>query len=273
MVFLRNPGPPHTDARWRPLPHIVVGGLKVALASRAELADAAVADCLAARSAGHTLPPRVIADSNGHALSLRMTDVRYRQALEDADVVHADGASVVVASRLRWRAPEPVAERSSTTDMIHDLALAAERHGLSFYLLGGAEEVNAGCAMRLSQLYPRLAIAGRRNGYFGPEEEAAVIAGINTAAPDILWVGLGKPAEQLFAARNKGRLKAGWVITCGGCFNYVTGRYKRAPRWMQAAGLEWLHRMATEPRKLFWRYLVTTPHALWLLAVAPGREK
>ena len=67
--------------------------------------------------------------------------------------------------------------------------------------------------------------------------------------PDVIWVGLSVPLEYEFAVRNRGRLKAGWLVTCGGCFNFITGAYKRAPRWMQAIGLEWLHRLCREPKR------------------------
>ena len=85
------------------------------------------------------------------------------------------------------------------------------------------------------------------------------------ARPDVIWVGLSVPREYEFAVRNKFRLKAGWLVTCGGCYNFVTGAYKRAPEWMQAAGLEWLFRLVKEPKRLFWRYAVTNPLAIFLL--------
>ena len=81
----------------------------------------------------------------------------------------------------------------------------------------------------------------------------------------MIWVGLSAPLEYEFALRNRGRLKAGWLVTCGGCFNFVTGAYARAPKWMQTAGLEWLHRIWREPRRLFWRYATTNPVAIFLL--------
>jgi N-acetylglucosaminyldiphosphoundecaprenol N-acetyl-beta-D-mannosaminyltransferase len=80
---------------------------------------------------------------------------------------------------------------------------------------------------------------------------------------DILWVGLGKPKEQTFVIRNKLLIKVPVIITCGGCYNFVTGDYKRAPLLFQKLGLEWLHRAVTEPRKLLWRYLTTNPHAIY----------
>lgn len=183
----------------------------------------------------------------------------YRHAMDRADLIHADGGFIVLMSR--WLSGSRIKERSATTDLIHDFAEAAEREGLSFYLLGGTEEVNRQCAEALGRLYPGLRIAGRRNGYFDDDE--AVLADIDLADPDILWVGLGKPKEQLFAARHRARLNARWIVTCGGCFNYITGHYRRAPRWMQKLNLEWLYRAFTD-RALFRRYATTSPHAIWL---------
>lgn len=246
---------------WTAIDHVIVGGMRVALASAADLTDALIADCLARRE-GRATRTRVVVDANGHGLSLRATDPAYRAAVDAADVVHADGAFIVLAARLLARAAPP--ERTATTDMIHDAARAAVAHGLSFYLLGGEERVNASCAALLEERYPGLRIAGRRNGFFPPEETTAVVEAINASGADILWVGLGKPNEQLFAAAHASALQCGWAITCGGCFNYITGDYSRAPLWMQKAGLEWLHRLATRPRALFWRYALTSPHAIWL---------
>jgi N-acetylglucosaminyldiphosphoundecaprenol N-acetyl-beta-D-mannosaminyltransferase len=241
--------------------HVFVAGMRVATTSRAELAQMIVRDCLERRAAKAHAPPRLVFDANGHGISLSARDAEYRRALDAADIVHADGGWIVLASRFLSGAAIP--DRSATTDMIHDLAAAGIEHGISHYLLGSTEAVNAACAERLKQLYPGILIAGRRHGYFGPDEEAAVIDGIDAAKPDLLWIGLGKPREQLFAARNKDRLDAAWAITCGGCFNYIARDYRRAPRWMQDNHLEWLFRAATTPR-LLWRYATTSPHALWL---------
>lgn len=254
---------------WVELPHISIGGQPTAIASRAVLADAMVADCRA--RVHHSSPPRLIFDVNGQGLSLRQSSPAYRALMGRADVVHADGGFLVTASR--WLHRTPIAERSATTDLIHDFAARAEREGLTFFLLGGTETANAAAAAALAKLYPRLKIAGRRNGYFAEGDEPAIVASINAAAPDILWVGLGKPKEQAFAVRHAADLRAGWLITCGGCFNVLAGAYNRAPLWMQNTNLEWLHRLATRPRELLWRYLVTTPHVLWLVLMRwrPGK--
>lgn len=247
---------------WVPTQTTNLAGHDMATHSRLGLAEIMARDCKANRPAGFSSGPRLVFDVNGHGLSLASTDADYRAAVMAADILHADGGFLVTLSKLRG--DTPIAERSATTDLLHDFAARAEADGLTFYLLGATEAVNKACVQKLEALYPRLRIVGRRNGYFTEAEEAGVVDAINMVKPDVLWVGLGKPKEQYFSVRNAKRLNAGWLVTCGGCFNYVTGAYKRAPDWMQRTNLEWLHRMVTNPRQLFWRYLVTTPHALWL---------
>jgi exopolysaccharide biosynthesis WecB/TagA/CpsF family protein len=200
---------------------------------------------------------------NGHAIALASTDAQFRRHFEAANLIHADGQPVVLASKLLTSSPIP--ERSATTDFIHDAAAVAAMESLNFFLLGGSERVNTDCAAALERKYAGLRITGRRNGYFRPEEEAAICEAINSSKADVLWVGLGVPLEYEFCVRNRHRLNAGWIVTCGGCFNFVTGDYARAPRWMQTSGLEWLYRLLREPRRLFWRYVVTNPLALFAL--------
>ncbi|MEY4985087.1 MAG: hypothetical protein RIR62_3353 [Pseudomonadota bacterium] len=223
--------------------------------------DGLVAWCAADVAARHR-PPRVVMDVNGHALSLARTDPAYRAQVAQADIIHADGGFLVTLSR-RLAGPA-IPERSATTDMIHDFAAHFARTGGSFFLLGGEEATNAEAARRLADSYPGLRIAGRHHGYFTDAEEPQVAGLIDRSGADVVWVGLGKPREQAVALRLRDRVSACWIITCGGCFNYITGAYPRAPRWMQKANLEWLHRLATDPRRLFRRYALTNPHALWI---------
>ncbi|MCD9029529.1 WecB/TagA/CpsF family glycosyltransferase [Luteimonas sp. BDR2-5] len=232
------------------------GDFTVDCLSRADLVELALKDC------ERNSPAKLVFDVNGHALSLARTDQSYRSAVQQADIVHADGGFIVTLSH-RLGLPA-IPERSATTDMIHDFSEAFSGTAHSFYLLGGEERVNKQCTEILLQRYPGLQVAGRRNGFFSREEEEEAVDAINESGAAILWVGLGKPKEQEFCVRWKDRLKVRWIVTCGGCYNYITGDYGRAPAWMQRSNLEWVHRMATEPRKLFWRYAITTPHALWI---------
>ena len=240
---------------------VMVGGIKTACLSRNALTRIMLDDCLAARQTEAS--PKLIFASNGHAIALAAQDEEFRAVFSQADIVHADGQAAVFASRLLTATPIP--ERSATTDFIHDAAALAAEEGLRFFLLGATEEANAKAAAILAARYPGLKIVGRRHGYFSSFEEDEVCDEINLTKPDVIWVGLSVPLEYQFAVRNREKLKAGWLVTCGGCFNFLSGDYRRAPRWMQAAGLEWLHRLAHEPKRLGWRYALTNPLAIYLL--------
>ena len=259
--------PQSSAAQWVPVStandrfgEVTVGGLRTACAGREELVRQMLADCMAARR--NDASPKLVFASNGHAIALAAQDKKFHNTFSQGDIIHADGQAAVFASRFT---ATPIRERSATTDFIHDAAAMAAEQGLRFFLLGATEEANAQAAESLKAQYPGLEIVGRRHGYFSQADEEDICDDINLTKPDVIWVGLSVPLEYEFAVRNRDRLKAGWLVTCGGCFNFVTGAYKRAPVWMQQAGLEWLFRLAREPKRLFWRYAVTNPLAIFLL--------
>lgn len=260
---------PVTADGWpAPLMPVVVGGVPVAPLTTGQWVELMLSDCRAAR-AGRARPSYQAA-TNGNMLSVHARDPAFRAAIARADAVAADGMSVLWGARLF--AATRIPDRAATTDLFHDLAAAAERERLSMYFLGASAEENARAVAAVRARYPRLVIAGARDGYFSRDEEEAVVDAIVAARPDILWVALGVPNEDLFVARNLDRLRGiGWVKTCGGLLNFLSGLRSRAPRWMREAGLEWAYRLALEPRRLFWRYTVTNVHSIWRMAVASGR--
>jgi N-acetylglucosaminyldiphosphoundecaprenol N-acetyl-beta-D-mannosaminyltransferase len=255
------PASPALEAANDSYAEVTVGGIVTACLSRDGLARMMLQDCLDARVHPGRRPKLVFA-SNGHAIALAAQDQAFRRTFEQADIVHADGQAAVFASRMT---ATPIPERSATTDFIHDASKLAASHGLRFFLVGATEEANAAAARVLERTYPGLQIVGRRHGYFGRNEEDEICDEINLTQPDVIWVGLSVPLEYEFAVRNKTHFTAGWLVTCGGCYNFVTGASQRAPRWMQSCGLEWLFRLIQEPKRLFWRYAVTNPLALFLL--------
>jgi exopolysaccharide biosynthesis WecB/TagA/CpsF family protein len=213
---------------------------------------------------GFGLPPLYSTSANGQVVSICAKDPAIRELFLASPLIHADGMPLVFASRLRCRMTLP--ERVATTDLFHDVARLAVERRASFYLLGGTPEVVRRTERNVRKLYPDLLIAGARDGYFGPEDEDEVVAEINAARPDVLWIAMGVPREQAFVVRNLDRLTGVGVIkTSGGLFDFLSGERSRAPAWMQAAGLEWLYRTWLEPRRLLVRYALTNPHALYLL--------
>jgi exopolysaccharide biosynthesis WecB/TagA/CpsF family protein len=196
-------------------------------------------------------------------------DRDFRDSMLATDLIHADGMPLVFASRLRGSQALP--ERVATTDLFHDVARLAQLRNATFYFLGATPAIIERAAQNAQQLYPDLRIVGVRDGYISRKQEAGVIAGINAVRPDVLWVGMGAPLEQAFSLRNRERLhNVGIIKTSGGLFDFLSGKNSRAPQWMQAAGFEWLYRMALEPQRLLYRYLTTNPHALYLLLTAPS---
>jgi N-acetylglucosaminyldiphosphoundecaprenol N-acetyl-beta-D-mannosaminyltransferase len=250
------------------IPLAWLGGLPIAAIDRVQSAQLMLNVAIERRGAGG--PPPFITSANGQVLSMCARDGYIRGLFEAADLIHADGTPLVFASRLGSTVRLP--ERVATTDLFHDVAQRAEMVNATFYLLGAAPQVIARAVENLGMKYPRLRICGYRSGYFTAAEEERVVAEINAVQPDVLWVGMGAPAEQSFCLRNRASLTGvGLIKTSGGLFDFVSGRNSRAPGWMQALGLEWAYRMALEPRRLAYRYLTTNPHAAYLLLTSRER--
>ena len=268
LFALTAPAEPKWD-----VPVATIGGLPIAVIDRARSAALMVDTALARRDTAQR--PLVFTSANGQVLSMCARDARIRDLFLDADLIHADGMPLVFVSRLLGKTPLP--ERVATTDLFHDTAIVAQQRGASIYLLGATKSVVDQAVRRTRELYPNLKIAGYSSGYLRRDgDEERIIADINHAQPDILWLGLGAPAEQSFAARNRDRLRGvGLIKTSGGLFDFVSGKNTRAPAWMQRLGLEWAYRIYLEPRRLAGRYLMTNPHAIFLLLTrtAQSRER
>jgi N-acetylglucosaminyldiphosphoundecaprenol N-acetyl-beta-D-mannosaminyltransferase len=251
------------------LPTIRVGGFDTAVISREGLAEAMMNDCLRARESGASWLPKLVFSSNGQGIALAGRDRRFAATMEHADIIHADGMPVVMASRMT-RSPLP--ERICTTDFFHDAARAAVERGLRFFMLGGSDQLNREVVEAIHRQYPTLEVVGRHHGYFGEHEDERVCDLIQSARTDVLWVALGKPRQEEWSLRNRERLRGvGWIKTCGGLYSYLTGDAPRAPRWMRNVGLEWAYRAANEPGRLTWRYVTTNPYAFVRLLVRTER--
>jgi N-acetylglucosaminyldiphosphoundecaprenol N-acetyl-beta-D-mannosaminyltransferase len=244
------------------VPWVTIGGLPIATIGREQSARLMVDAALARRGSGHA--PLVITSANGQVISMCARDAGVRRIFLAADLIHADGMPLVFASRLKSRIPLP--ERVATTDLFHDVARIAPARGATFFLLGASPEAIEHAVSNVRAKYPHLKLAGYRHGYFDPEDVDEIVKEIDACAPDILWIGMGAPAEIAVALHLRTRLtRVGIIKTSGGLFDFLSGRNRRAPMWMQATGLEWLFRLALEPRRLLYRYLSTNPHALFLL--------
>jgi N-acetylglucosaminyldiphosphoundecaprenol N-acetyl-beta-D-mannosaminyltransferase len=243
------------------VPRISLGGLRLAVLDMEETADFMIDAVMPQR---RTTRPLYLTSANGEVLARCSTEPMTERLFRSADLINADGQPLVTVSRLKSKTPLP--ERVATTDLFHLVAGKAEAAGLTFYMFGASEAENKDAVANVRRLYPRLRIVGRSHGYLRGEALRAKVAEINALAPDYLWVALGVPYEQAFVEEFAPQLtNVGVVKTSGGLFNFLSGSRPRAPRWMQAVGLEWAWRTWLEPRRLFWRYLTTNPRALYLL--------
>jgi N-acetylglucosaminyldiphosphoundecaprenol N-acetyl-beta-D-mannosaminyltransferase len=109
-------------------------------------------------------------------------------------------------------------------------------------------------------------VVGYRDGYFSPSEQPAIVEEIRERAPDVLFVGMPSPFKETWCESNRKRLNVPVMIGVGGSFDVLTGRVRRAPKWMQAIGMEWSWRLMMEPRKMWKRYLATNSQFIWLAA-------
>jgi N-acetylglucosaminyldiphosphoundecaprenol N-acetyl-beta-D-mannosaminyltransferase len=190
-------------------------------------------------------------------------DAALREAIDGAHLVTIDGQAVVWAARALGQV---VPERVAGADLMEELLAHSARRGYSVYLFGASQDVVEECVARATQQHPALRIAGYRNGYFKADEEAAIVAAIRDARPDILFLGFGSPKKEYFMKTHYRELGVPFVMGVGGTFDVFAGRVSRAPKWMQRSGLEWSYRLAQEPRRMWKRYLVGNTRFLSLVA-------
>jgi len=171
-----------------------------------------------------------------------------------ADLINIDGAGVVWGARLFGI---EVPERVAGVDIMENLFRLCAERGFRPYLLGAEQQVLTAVVERLRRDYPTLEIAGWRDGYFKPEQEAEVVDGVNEANADCLFVAMPTPRKERFLKKYRHRLLPNFVMGVGGSFDVYGGKVSRAPRLVQAMGLEWLFRTLQEPGRLWRRYYDT----------------
>jgi len=175
-----------------------------------------------------------------------------------ADLVTADGEGIVWACRV---AGCPVPERVTGIDLMMRLLEKASLSGWSVYLFGAAPGVADAAAEKILRDYPGLKIAGSRHGYFQADEESGIAREIQKTGPDLLFVALGAPKQEIWIDRYLEKTGAGVAIGVGGSFDVLAGKVRRAPRWVRRLRLEWLARLLRQPAR--WRRQMVLPLFAW----------
>lgn len=190
-----------------------------------------------------------------------------RRAVNQAGLATPDGMPLVWLGRLKSNLE---VTRVYGPDLMLSLCELSARCGYRQYFYGGREGVAELLADRLQARFPGLQIAGTYCPPYRPltyQEDACVIDQINQTAPDIIWVGLGTPKQDLWMAAHRDQLTAPVLIAVGAAFDFHAGRLPQAPKWMQRSGLEWCFRLLHEPRRLWYRYLIYNPLFIFLTLV------
>ena len=199
---------------------------------------------------------RVVCICNVHSVVTAGQDPAFKAVLDGADLVTADGApvawmSTVLSGRRQSRINGP--------DLMWRYLQHAADHGQAMFFYGSTTQCLRALVDRVQSEFPQLTIAGSYSPPFRTlteEESGAVVEQINRSGASVVWVGLGCPKQEQWMAAQKGRIEA-VMVGVGAAFDYHSGALRRAPRWMQRSGLEWLYRLGSEPKRLWRRYTVT----------------
>ena len=210
--------------------------------------------------------PRYVAVTGMHGVAESRQDGQFRQVLNAADLVVPDGMPLVWLGRVHGF---PLRERVTGSELMQSFCRktgSAYRH----FFYGGAPGVAEKLALALREKHG-IVIAGTWTPPFRPltvAEEAELASFVEVASPDVFWVGLNTPKQEKWMYEHRHKLRVPVMLGVGAAFDMNSGNLRRAPAWMRVSGLEWLYRLASEPRRLWRRYLITIPRAVWFV----GRE-
>jgi N-acetylglucosaminyldiphosphoundecaprenol N-acetyl-beta-D-mannosaminyltransferase len=187
-------------------------------------------------------------------LVMMQKDTALREAVNACGLINADGAGIVWGARLLgFKVPERVAG----IDLFENLVRLSAEKGYRPYFFGARPEVVEKVARGFREQYPSLDVAGYRDGYYRPEEEADIARQIREAKADILFVAMSSPKKEFFLKKHLETMAVPLAMGVGGSFDVFAGVTRRAPLWMQKCGLEWFYRFSREPGRMWKRYLVT----------------
>lgn len=208
---------------------------------------------------------RFIAITGMHGVSESRKDSRFREILKSASLVVPDGMPLVWLAR--WHG-HPISQRVCGSDLMEEFCKqTGSRYRHFFY--GGAPGVADDLAQSLRKRH-NIAVAGVYTPPFRPltdEEEKDVAARVQAAKPDVMWIGLSTPKQERWMYEHRDKFLVPVMLGVGAAFDFNSGKLQRAPSWMGNTGLEWLFRLFVEPKRLWKRYLVTIPSAVWSVSL------
>lgn len=188
-----------------------------------------------------------VVTANAEMLYQSSKDKELAEIIEAAEIVTADGAGVVLASRILGR---PVPERVAGFDLMVECLKKASCTSVPVYFLGAESHILKKAIANARELFPGLNVVGSHHGYFRDGEDESILAEVYSLKPCLLLVAMGVPRQEKWIYRNRKKLPPCVVMGVGGSFDVLAGKARRAPLWMQRSGLEWLYRVLKEPYRL-----------------------
>jgi N-acetylglucosaminyldiphosphoundecaprenol N-acetyl-beta-D-mannosaminyltransferase len=204
---------------------------------------------------------------NVYGVVTAQRDPELAAAYAEAAIAIPDGMPIAWVGRFEGH---PAVERVAGPELMHEILLRPEFAHYTHFFYGGDEGVAEKLADNFRRLAPQSKIVGTWTPPFRDltsEEERKLIAAVNRLRPDIIWVGLGSPKQDKFMRRYLAKFDTGLMFGVGAAFDFHTGRLRDCPPWMKRAGMQWLHRLAQEPRRLAGRYLRSNPAFLFHIAL------
>lgn len=219
------------------------------------------------QSLDHGGSRHVFVCANPHSLVEADNDRKFQQAIREADMVIPDGVGIVLASKILGGS---IGERVTGSDIFSGLsAVLNQSGGRNYFFLGSTEKTLAAIREKMAREYPNIRFAGSFSppfkAEFSAEESRIMVEAINSAAPDVLWVGMTAPKQEKWIHQHRDQLNVKFIGAIGAVFDFYTGNIKRSHPLFQKYGLEWLPRLIQEPRRLFRRNFISSP--LFLLRV------
>ena len=205
----------------------------------------------------------ILSTVNVAILMMMRSNPRLQRFVDSSRWIVADGQPLVWASHLRQ---QPLPERVAGIDLIDQLCARTVQEGVGVYFLGAESSTVREAVNVLQDRHRGLDVRGYADGYFGPEQAEARARAVAESGAELLFVAMGVPRQEYFIEEQWDNLGARVVIGVGGSFDVIAGRRKRAPAFIQRAGLEWAYRLIQEPRRLFRRYLITNSQFLGLIS-------
>jgi len=208
-----------------------------------------------------------VINSGMHGIMEAYKDPNLKLIMNSAELFAPDGILMVLVARIRGFG---LRKQNTGPQLLWEFGRTANRKNYSYYLYGDEEDTLRLLEAKLNYAFPNLRVVGLHSPPFRPltpEEDAAVVSSINQADPDVLWVGLGMPQQEIWIAEHRDKLNVPVVVGAGAAFKLISGNMKRAPDWLGNAGFEWLWRLISEPKRVWRRVVFDAPKFIGLVAL------